>query len=172
MTAEMWKPYIGQVADGRYRLKSLLGVGGFGAVFLADHVVAGRVLREAAVKLIMPDEEMAEAQMRELGGAIRFKHPHLIECYDAGLWRLETHSLLYLVMEVADGQLSKDLKAGPLSGMEVRTLVESVASALAYLHSRPERMVHTWGFGASVKAVFLDFYCFIDSVLSVSERHS
>ena len=47
MSAELWKQFEGQSIENTYHLRSLLGSGGFGGVFLADHVVEGALIRRS-----------------------------------------------------------------------------------------------------------------------------
>jgi hypothetical protein len=52
MISALWSQFEGQSIENSFRLTQLIGVGGFGGVFLADHVVEGRFVRRVAVKLI------------------------------------------------------------------------------------------------------------------------
>jgi eukaryotic-like serine/threonine-protein kinase len=93
---------IGQVIDGRYRLTSLVGRGGMGAVFLAEHVT---IRRPVAVKLLVPSlasiPELARRFQREAFAIGRIDHPNCVSVLDFG--RLDSGSL-FLVMEYLAGR--------------------------------------------------------------------
>jgi len=126
----------------QYQLKSLLGAGGFGAVFLADEVVRDRVIRQVAVKVIVPDSN-PDRQFNELIASTTLRHPHLLEAYGAGDYKFNGDELIYLVMELAGAGLDKRLAGGnKLSVAETRQLVTEVAKALIYLHEKPNGKVH------------------------------
>ena len=48
--AGLWKQFEGQWVDNSYKLTHLIGLGGFGAVFCADHIVEDQLMRTVAVK--------------------------------------------------------------------------------------------------------------------------
>jgi eukaryotic-like serine/threonine-protein kinase len=74
----------GRILDDRYRLGSLLGVGGMAKVYLADD----RVLeRQVAVKVLSPpyaqDPMFVERFRREARAAARLSHPTSWPCSTA-----------------------------------------------------------------------------------------
>ena len=98
----------GRILDGRYRLGSLLGVGGMARVYLASD----RVLeRPVAVKVLSPpyaqDPVFVERFRREARGAARLSHPNIVAVFDSGS-DAEEH---YLVMEYVAGQSLAELLA-------------------------------------------------------------
>ena len=75
----------GRILDGRYRLGSLLGVGGMARVYLASD----RVLeRQVAVKVLSPpyaqDPVFVERFRREARSAARLSHPNVVAVFDSG----------------------------------------------------------------------------------------
>ncbi len=141
MAANLWNLFEGQWVDGKYHLVQLIGVGGFGAVFLADHVIGDRHLRRVAVKLIPIEDGDRDRQLAEISIAVSLRHPCLLESYDAGTCAVQGVSMLYLVMEVADESLDKRT-GGRISAEDTRKIMVDVAEGLAYLHGLPERYVH------------------------------
>lgn len=92
----------GQVV-GSYRLVSLVGLGGMGAVWLAERC-DGRFERKAAVKFLnvaLMGQGGEERFKRE--GAIlgRFSHPHIAELLDAGV---NSSGQPYIVLEYVEGK--------------------------------------------------------------------
>ncbi|GEM_PF-444630 len=125
---------IGQVLAGRYLVKSKLGEGGMGRVYLAEHVRMGR---PCAIKVMHPSlSQEADAVSRfgrEAANASRIIHPNVAAIYDFG----ETSDgLIFLAMEYAEGEpLSRILKRdGPLSVARAAALARQVASALSAAH--------------------------------------
>lgn len=83
---------------GRYRVESLLGQGGMGAVYRA---VDGELGRAVALKVIaeQPDEASVARFRREARAASALSHPNVATVFDVG-----THEgSPYLVMELLDG---------------------------------------------------------------------
>ena len=84
---------------GQYRILDLLGQGGMGQVFKAEHAMMGR---EVAVKVLpraksTPDTEAAfRREIRMLG---RLDHPNLVRALDAG----HDGKVYYLVTELVEG---------------------------------------------------------------------
>ncbi|MCX6345162.1 MAG: serine/threonine-protein kinase [Armatimonadetes bacterium] len=144
MSASPWQLLQGQVVDGRYHLVEMLGSGGFGAVFRAEEVVADRLLRQVAVKLIPPSPELdPERQFQEIELSVRLSHPNILTCYSAGRCNLAGIDYLFLAMELADESLERHLsRNGRLSDSDAAELARQVASAIAYLHGSGVGIVH------------------------------
>jgi nitrous oxidase accessory protein NosD len=132
----------GQVVDGKYHLLRLLGTGSYGGVFQADEVVADRLIRQVAVKLIEPDEADPDGQMQELIAAANLDHACLLRCYTPGQCQLNGLSLLYMVTELAQETLEARLETGPLTLEEAFAVARSVVAALGYLHGQSSPLVH------------------------------
>lgn len=97
-------PRIGDLIDGKYRIDSLLGQGGMGAVFRASHVHTGRAV---ALKVIVPDfaadESFLKRFEREARAAGSLRHPNVVDVTDFGYASSPGGRLAYLVMELLDG---------------------------------------------------------------------
>ncbi|MGB3205767.1 MAG: serine/threonine-protein kinase [Crinalium sp.] len=142
-----WTPFIKNkiVIDEKYHLKKILGCGGEGAVFLADVVVLNRSFGQVALKLRQTDFEnhdLLDRQMEELRVATTLYHPHLLRGFVPGKCNIGFHNYLYLVMDRAEGTLEDRISPDtPLSEAETREVVQSIGSALVYLHNE-ERFAH------------------------------
>src|SRR5579885_1296364 len=131
--------YVGQVLDDKYRLESLLGQGGMGAVYLATHLGTERFV---ALKLITPqfmrDEEFVERFRREARAAGRLRHPNVVDVTDFGFARAGAERVAYLVMEYLDGCTLGDVLAEerrlPLEW--VVDILEQVSSAVSEAHQQ------------------------------------
>jgi serine/threonine-protein kinase len=128
-------PLIGTVIADRYRLLSLLGEGGMGAVYKAEHVRMGKAL---AVKILRGDfAREAGAVQRFVDEAqivSRLSHPHTIAVFDFG--EIGVAEGLYLAMEYVPG---KDLawvlkEGGPLPVPRVITIGQQLLGSLAEAH--------------------------------------
>ena len=94
------EPRVGDVVGSQYRLKSILGRGGMGVVFLAQHVTIGR---EYALKTLVGErvEEIDRLRFQSEGRAIaRLEHRNIVKVYDLGL---DKSGCLYYVMDRLDG---------------------------------------------------------------------
>jgi serine/threonine protein kinase len=93
---------IGTVVDGRYRLDALVGRGGMGVVYRAEHVA---IRRTVALKLLHSSlagiPELRSRFEREAAAIGRIEHPNCVNVSDFG--SLEDGSL-FLVMEYLEGR--------------------------------------------------------------------
>lgn len=121
---------------GQYQLKQLLGRGGMGEVYLAEH----RMLkRPCALKLIRPD--MADSSLnlarfeREVQLTARLTHWNTIEIYDYGNTE---DGVFYYVMEYLPGMNLDEIVRmyGPLPTTRAIHLLKQVCDALAEAHSQ------------------------------------
>jgi serine/threonine-protein kinase len=156
---------VGVELGGKYRIKALLGQGGMGAVYEAEHVAIGRVV---AVKVLHPKHaQQAEAVARlrhEARVAGSIGHPNICETYDLG--RLEDGSP-YLVMERLVGEtLDQRIKRdGALPERDIVDVMLQVLSALGAAHDKgiihrdlkPENVFLMRRPGSPAVAKLLDF---------------
>src|SRR5881227_1751652 len=123
-------PLIGQVVADRYQILSLIGEGGMGRVYLAEHVRMGR---KSAVKVINPalatTADAIARFNREASNACRINHPNVAQVYDFGEMADGT---LYLAMEFVEGETLDAVIAsdGPLPSRRAAQIAKQVADAL------------------------------------------
>ena len=94
------KSYVGKLVAGRYRLDSLLGLGGMSAVFRATDLDG----KTCAVKILYPellDSEAAQRFERESKLILGLSHPHVVSTLAAGQDEAVGH---YLVMPLLSGR--------------------------------------------------------------------
>ena len=126
-------PLLGRTIADRYYIKELLGVGGMGRVYIAEHVALGR---KSAVKVINPSlatsAEAISRFNREAANASRINHPNVAQIYDFG----ESDGVLYLAMEFIEGEaLATTIeRLGPLAAPRAANITMQVADALAAAH--------------------------------------
>jgi serine/threonine-protein kinase len=120
---------------GQYRLKRMLGAGGMGEVYLAEH----RLLkRPCALKLIRPhkaDDPRTLARFeREVQTIATLSHWNTVEIFDYGR---ADDGTFYYVMEYLPGLSIADLvdRHGPLPPSRVVYLLEQVCDALREAHA-------------------------------------
>jgi len=131
---------IGAVVQGRYRVLSLLGRGGMGAVYLVEDVrVFGKrwALKELLDTLLAPADRaqaiqqfQAEAQM-----LVRLSHPNLPQIADY----FSEGSRQYLAMEYVDGETLEAIlerTKGFLTEAQVTDWAVQLCDVLAYLHGQ------------------------------------
>jgi serine/threonine protein kinase len=119
---------------GNYTATKLLGEGGFGAVYLAEHPY---VARKAAVKvlhtLMARDSELVARFFNEARAASAIRHPNIVEVFDAGLTE---DGMPYILMELLEGESLKDRVArlGKIPPADAIRYVCDTASALEAAH--------------------------------------
>ncbi len=127
---------VGLVVDDRYRILELIGRGGMGAVYKAEHVGIGRMV---AIKLLHPSlaqiPEVAKRFEREALAIGRTTHPNCVNVSDSG--SLDDGSL-FLVMEFLEGQSVGDLIAdeGRVAPRRALHIMRHVLRGLSHAHGR------------------------------------
>jgi TonB family protein len=129
---DLWKQWEGQVADGRYPLRQLLGATDRGPVFATESADG----KKCAIKLIPADPQNADALMARWEQAAKLSHPHLLRIFHTGRCRLGDARMLYAVMECADEDLSHVVPVRSLTAMEGGEMLRPALEALAYLHGK------------------------------------
>jgi hypothetical protein len=133
-------PRIGDVLDSKFRITGVLGSGGMGCVYLAEHL---SLRRPVALKLLHPEvegiDEVTLRFEREAFATGRVDHPNCVNVSDFG--RLEDGAL-YMVLEVLDGVSLFDLieKEGRIDWRRALHIGRHVLSALVCAHG--EGIVH------------------------------
>ncbi|MES1208595.1 MAG: serine/threonine-protein kinase [Pseudomonadota bacterium] len=121
---------------GNYRAISLLGEGGMGAVYLAEHPGIGR---RVAVKVLhrnyVRDENLLGRFLNEARAANAIRHPNIIEILDSGTIADGTP---FLVMELLEGE-SLGARIRRVGALPIPIAVEfayQTASALGAAHKK------------------------------------
>ncbi len=124
----------GETVGGDYRLVQLLGRGGMGTVFAAEHrYIKGK---QYALKLLsreqVTDDNLKRFQ-REAVALARLSHPGIVQIYNFGI---DKDVCPYYVMEIVDGISLADLikQSGPLDEFRALDLFIQIAEALDYAH--------------------------------------
>ncbi len=126
--------WLGRTIDDRYKIEQLLGQGGMGAVFLAEHV---KLQKKVALKVILPqfagNGEVAERFAREAMASAKLEHPHVASALDYGTL---PEGGAYLVMQLARGRSLRKVLDEKKSGWRYACEIGAqVADALAAAHA-------------------------------------
>ncbi|HET9741704.1 MAG TPA: TonB family protein [Terriglobales bacterium] len=125
---ESAKNWQGQTVAGKFSLKQYLGGAKHSAVFLTEN--AGQ---SAVIKLIAGGAD-SEASLARLQITAKLAHPQLLRIFEVGRCRIADTDLLYIVMELAQEDLSQILPQRALIGDETQEMLKPVLAALGYLH--------------------------------------
>ena len=131
---ESWKTLEGRSVDGKFPLRQWLGGSDHSAVFLTAGNAFGA--QKLAIKLIEAESAEAEQQASRLGELTKLSHPHLIRIFAVGRAQMAAVPFNYLVMELADDDLSQILPQRALEPSEVADLLPPLLDALSYLHAQ------------------------------------
>lgn len=117
---------------GRYEIRSKIGEGGMGEVYLAQDT---RLDRKVALKLLPADVASDPGRMhrfvREAKAASGLNHPNIITIYEID----EADSRHFIAMEFVEGETLRDrMDAGPLKLSEAVRVATQTASALSAAH--------------------------------------
>lgn len=117
---------------GHYNIKSLLGVGGMGEVYLADD---SRLNRKVALKLVPPglieQQDQLKRFKQEAQASSALNHPNILTIHEFGT----ENGSNYIVSEFVDGvTLRERMLDGGFSVKETLDVAAQIASALAAAH--------------------------------------
>jgi serine/threonine protein kinase len=118
---------------GHYEIRTQLGSGGMGEVYLAEDQ---KLRRPVAIKFITRQKEIspiAEKRfLREARAASQLNHPNIVTIYEIG----ETDNHTYIVMEYVRGRSLRDLiVACDLTPQTTLDIALQISDALAEAHS-------------------------------------
>lgn len=133
----------GAVVAGRYRIETLIGLGGMGAVYRASDTFE---MQQVALKVISTSAKnidiatALERFRREARYAHQLRHKNIVPILNFG----QDGSLLYLVMPlVTGGTLKSLLKAEqPLPTALAQRYLNELADAIDAIHAHPQQIVH------------------------------
>jgi serine/threonine protein kinase len=121
---------------GAYRILDLLGTGGMGQVFLAEHKKLGR---RVALKLLLPEwagnPEVISRFFHEAKAVNQINHQHIVEIVD---FVEEPGGFNYFIMELLDGRdlaMARD-KDGPFAIERTVFIQKQMLSALNATHAK------------------------------------
>lgn len=136
MSAAAIEREIGSVVAGKYRLLRILGRGGMGVVFEAEHSMTRR---RVAVKILHAHHrqtgDAAKRFINEAQAAGRIQHPNVVEVLDAGE---DSDESLYLVLELLNGHDLATLlmRQRRVEVADTITIIAQVLQALAVAHAQ------------------------------------
>ncbi len=124
----------GSVILGRYRLDSLLGRGGMGSVWRAEHL---GLKSPVAIKLLEPgisgDETMLARFMREAQSAAALRSPHVVQIFDHGI----DEGRAFIAMELLQGESLGD-RIAHTQGLPPDEALRFLAEVLRAIHKAHE----------------------------------
>lgn len=129
-------PLIGTTVAGRYKVIKLLGEGGMGQVYLAEH---SAIEKRIALKVLRAEYahkgDIVTRFQQEAISASRIKHPNVLDVFDFG--QLE-NGCFYLAMEFLEGNdLADELqRARVLTAQRVLPIAMQICRALSAAHAK------------------------------------
>jgi serine/threonine protein kinase len=125
----------GQIVGDRYEIKSMIGQGGMGSVYLVQQIF---LQKEFALKTLNPVDMSDTAWRRfqkEAQATSALDHPSLIKVYDFGMI---DDSQPFFVMDYFEGETlaNRIEKSGALSLEDAMTVFTHVCSALEHAHKQ------------------------------------
>lgn len=129
MVCEGWE---GGTVDGKFPLLEWLGGWAGRCVFLTVR----QGTQKASIKLIVASGDDAEAKLANWETARALSHPCFVQLMESGRYTIQGSEVVYLVMEKTDAFLSGIVPRKSLDSLEVKTILEPLVDALAFLHEK------------------------------------
>ncbi|MBW2261546.1 MAG: protein kinase [Deltaproteobacteria bacterium] len=126
--------FLGRVIAAKYRVVALIGEGGMGQVYRAQHV---HMSRQVAIKVLLKELSeqpvLRERFVREAQAANMVRHDNIVEVFELGETR---EGIYYLVMELLEGQtLGRSIASGAMSVERAVPVLRQICSALGPSHA-------------------------------------
>src|SRR5436309_4636749 len=118
---------------GRYEIRSQLGAGGMGEVYLAQDT---KLDRKVALKIlsaeVVPHRDRMERFVREAKAAAALNHPNIAHIYEIG----ESEGVHFIAMEYVDGEtLREKIHRDKASLLKLLKYLTQVADGLSKAHA-------------------------------------
>ncbi|WAS92967.1 serine/threonine-protein kinase [Nannocystis punicea] len=129
-------PLLGHTLADRYKLERVIGHGGMGTVYRAEHVV---IRKPVAVKVLdaAHSERRTEVErfLNEARAASKIRHENVVDITDFGS---TSDGLVFLVMEYLEGEdlASTSEREGALPWRRAAAIVLQIAAALEAAHAQ------------------------------------
>jgi len=126
---------IGQIL-GNYRIVGIIGQGGMGVVYAAEHPLIGR---RAAIKLLLPElsqnQEMVTRFFNEARATTMIQHPGLVDIFDFGH---APNGSAYIAMEFLAGEslAGRLARERPLQLDDQIAILRQLCSAVGAAHKK------------------------------------
>jgi serine/threonine protein kinase len=126
---------IGREIAGRFRILSLLGEGGMGAVYRGEQM---SLRRAVAIKVLRPEMSANQALLarfsREAEAVAKLDHPNSVKVYDFGQ---DADGSLFIAMELIDGKSLREVlhASGPLPPARAFNIAIQVSASLVDAHA-------------------------------------
>src|SRR4249919_290623 len=117
---------------GRYEVRSKIGEGGMGEVYLArdtelDRTVAVKILPER----LAADPQRLQRFIQEARAASALNHPHILTIHEIGTYQTSK----FIAMEFIDGDTLRERIRVGMKLLQVLEVASEVASALVAAHA-------------------------------------
>ncbi|GCE13236.1 protein kinase domain-containing protein [Tengunoibacter tsumagoiensis] len=131
------------IVAGRYRIETLIGIGGMGAVYRASDTFE---MKQVALKVLtftnpnLDLETGVERFRREARYAHQLHHPNIVPVLNFG----QDNKILYLAMPLVTGGTLKSLMHSglPLPLQQIQRYLNELASAIDAIHQHPQQIIH------------------------------
>ncbi len=133
---------VGTLVRGRYLIKSVLGSGSTGAVYLVKDQKDQEVQYNLQVLKEIRGLKQQERYHFTIGGtSLRLlQHPALPRIHT--LFNDDKRECVYVLMDYVEGESLADLPWGKVAWSELRTWCEPLVAALTYLHRQEQPVFH------------------------------
>src|SRR5258708_6607699 len=125
---------VGQVLDGRYRIIKLIGEGGMGEVYAAEHI---HIEKRYAIKLlkaeIVSNPEAVQRFRQEARSSSSIGHRNIIAIEDFGQL---PDGRIYMCMELLNGQPLNDMILQPVPFDRLLNILIQTGHGLAAAHAK------------------------------------
>lgn len=135
LAASSYRLNNNSIVDAKYRIESLLGEGGMGAVYKAKHLTLNKAVALKTFQTTRLSEDDRERFHREAKVIARLRHENIVEVYDSGI---DENNTPYYTMELLQGEsLADKLEAEGLLSIEAALNISiQICRALKAAHNK------------------------------------